>query len=196
MATREIDETEYAQLRNLVGTLGKMMAHPEARGMVLKAQKTVNPDAVIPEIDAAAPLKAAQDELRAMLEADKAERKQEREDREQKTRVDEFAARWEGKKRALRDDGYSTEYVDGVEKLAQERGLADLDAAAALFDRLNPAPTVASPGGGNWDFFASPDKGAEDDFMKKLWDTRGENDGIVMAEAGRAISEIRSAGRR
>jgi len=196
MAMREIDETEYVQMRNLVGTLGKMMAHPQARGMVLQAQKTVNPDAVIPEIDAAAPLKAAQDDIRKMIEEDRAERKREREEREEGKRVSEFTNRWEAKKKALREDGYSTEYVEGVEKLAQERGLADLDAAAALFDRLNPPPTVAAPGGGNWDIFGNADKGAEDEFMKKLWDTRGESDGVVLAEAGRAISEIRGANRR
>lgn len=193
----EMDEAEYKASRELIGTIGRMMQHPEARKMVLSARKAVDPAAVIPELDAAAPLQAGLAEINKTIAEIREERRKEKEDDARDKATREFSDKWEGKKRALREQGYNTDYVESVEKLAHERGLADFDAAEALFSKLNPPATVGAPGGGtSWDFFSAADAGEEDAFMKKLWDTRGENDGVMNAEIGRVLAETRGQVRR
>ena len=83
----------------------------------------------------------------------------------------------------------------GVQYLARhlhlDRGFGEEFGAAALFDKMNPPQQVATPSGyGTWDFFDAP-AGDNGDFIKKLIDSRGEDDRLVLAEAGKVMQEIR-----
>jgi hypothetical protein len=52
MALVEIDEAELRSHRAVTEAMQKMLANPKTRGQLLRLQKTVNPDLVIPEVDA------------------------------------------------------------------------------------------------------------------------------------------------
>jgi len=190
MATREVDEQEYLASVGVVQAVQSMLKHPEARKLVLKAQKTVNPNAVIPEIDAAAPLAnelagvtKRLDDIAASIAADKAARDAE-------AKVNEFATAWGKQKAKLRDAGYYDDAIEAIEKLAQERGIPDLEAAAALHEKLHPPASPASPSGfGTWNFLEPTEK--EGEFTKKLLETKGDDDGALRSEINKALADVR-----
>lgn len=46
----------------------------------------------------------------------------------------------------LRANGYTDDGIERIKKIMVERNVADVDAAVALFDRLNPPPPPEQPG--------------------------------------------------
>jgi len=192
MAVREVDESEYIAAQNVVSAVNGMMKNPAARKLVLQARKLADPNASIPELDAAEPIMSDMATLRQELAADRAERKAEKEAAAAQAAQDSFAAKWNDKRQAIRAQGYNEDYVKQVEDLAHERGIADLDAAQALFDRLNPQPSVSEPGGSDWNFFGDP--GAEDqgEYMKRLMQTRGDDERVLGGEVSRTLQDIRT----
>ena len=58
--------------------------------------------------------------------------------RAERDRLSEFSSGWERQRRTLRDGGWREEGITAVEKLAQERGIPDLEVAAAFFEKQNP----------------------------------------------------------
>ena len=72
----ELDETQYAEymaLKNtaapVLGMVTAIMGNPKARKQLLQARKTVQPDASIPELDAAEPITEAVNEVKAEAQA-------------------------------------------------------------------------------------------------------------------------------
>lgn len=141
----EIDESELSGLRQLQQTVQKWMGNPAARQKILEAQKTINPDAVIPEIDAAKPIKDAMDKLDQRFSDFEKRLNEDKEEREKAKKLSELNSRWEKGRNVLRDQGYTAEGIEKIEKLMEERGIADHDAGAALFDRLNPPEQPIMP---------------------------------------------------
>lgn len=191
MARIEIDEAEYMAQRSVIEAVNGMMANPSTRRKVLEARKEAFPGAVIPELDAAKPIQDDVSKLREELAAQKAERAAEKAEAAQERVTSAFASKWNAKKDAIRAEGYNEEYISKVEELAHERGIPDLDAAQALFDRLNPPPAVSAPGDSGWNFFAD-NKHDGDDYIKRLMDAKGDDDRLVTAEAGRTLQDLRA----
>src|SRR5258708_13762610 len=118
--------------KQLLDALGK---NPKTRTQMLQVMKELNPNLVIPEIDSTKPVLdalAKQNEEIAALRKHIADKDAEDTKKRSASAVDEEISR--GRKR-LRDSGWTKDGIDGVEKLMQERGLADYDAAAALFEK-------------------------------------------------------------
>ena len=161
------------QAQAALALLEQLMGNPETRRQTQMLVKKVNPKASIPEIDAAIPiyqeLKKTNDtvaELRAEL-----------------TRRD---ARDEinSKQSVLQGQGYSEDGIRKLEGLMVERGIGDYEAAAALFDRMNPPPAPAAPSYAGQRFFQ--DTG--EDFKKFAANTGA----WVDEETGRALADFRS----
>lgn len=195
MARVEVDEADLLAASHLTQTVQGILAHPQARSMLLQAQKLVKPDAVIPEIDSAAPLKSELSAIREEMAAERKARADEKAadaaDREAK----KFERTWNSRKASLANAGYTTEGIAKIEALAQERGIPDLEAAAALFDRLNPPPppvmgTSFSP----LDSYNNPSQ--ENGLMKRLMETHGKEDGPLNGLISEAIQDFRNGGRR
>ena len=79
----EVDENEYAVMKQLSGFAQSALNNPKTRRQILEIQKVLNPDAAIPELDAAKPFNEAVSavanevkELKKSLEDDKAAREQ------------------------------------------------------------------------------------------------------------------------
>jgi hypothetical protein len=191
----EIDETELDNYRRVARAVQTMEKNPKSRKLILEANKAAFPDMVIPEIDAknevlevanaaTAAATAAQKQIDGWIAAQEAQKK-----------VDEFRSAWEGKKNTLRNQGYTDEGITKIEALAQERGIPDLDAAAALFDKLNPPPMPASPSGyGSFDLFSPSDReGAE---VKALLESKGEDSMALSKLIDSTLTEIRGGTRR
>ena len=193
MAFIDVDESELASLRTVDGILKGMLANPASRKLVLQARKIQDPNAAIPEIDAAVPVRAEMEEIRKML-ADREAKDAAREAAlVERDRVASFEKSWNKQKSTLRSQGWQTEGIERVESFAQERGLPDLEAAAALYEKQNPPPPPVQPSGsGSWGFFDKP----EDDgkFVQALVNSKGDNEAALNAEINAALAEVRQSG--
>ena len=84
-----------------------------------------------------------------------------------------------------------------VRKLMETKGLLDVDDAVAIFERANPPPVPATPGGGmtgtSWGF---ADVNADSDkLIQELIATKGESTSVSDRMANNALQDFR-AGRR
>lgn len=193
MATREVDETEYMAAQQVIGAVNAMLSNPEARKRVLEAQKIVAPNSSIPEIDAAEPFKTELQKLREEMAAERKAREDEKAEREAAGKRAEFAAHWEKQKKGLREAGYNAEGIEKIEKFAEERGIADLEAAEALFARMNPQTIEPPTGVLGFDAF-QPER-SDNDFVKKMYESQGENNPALDAEITATLREIRGSRR-
>lgn len=173
MALIEVEQSEFETLRKQAADslpskqlLDKLGANPKTRAQVLALMKEVNPNLVIPELDAAKPVLdkvAALEEKLAAKEKAEAEKEAKAAEAAQKSEIEKTI---KGGRKKLSEAGWTKEGIEGVEKLMQERGLADYEAAAALFEKENPKEesTVPSNFTKSWDLFEAP---ADNELIKK-----------------------------
>lgn len=190
MANRiEVDETEYLASKQVASTMANILKHPEARKLVLKANKIVQPDVSIPEIDHVKPFEEAVAGVEAKLNDFMKSFEEEKAAKKAQEETNKFASKWEQSKRSLaQKHGYTEDGLTAIEKFCQERGIPDIEAGAALFDRLNP-PAPIDTTSGKWDFFSAGEK--SDDFMKQLFETRGQDDRLVDNHINKTLAEMR-----
>ena len=154
-----------------------------------------DPQASTPELDAKeeiraefAPVLAKVSELEAQLAAEKAAREADKQ-------LQEFSGSWNKQKAALRKAGWNDEGIEKIEAHAQERGIADLEVAAAHFEKINPPPQIAAPSYGTFDFTSTTD---EDNVnFKKLMEAGMDGDPAVERDmVARALADARGGNRR
>jgi hypothetical protein len=194
MAAVQIEEAELLNHRGNTAALAAMLANKDARKLVLQAQKIVKPDAVIPEIDARAPVDEAVAALTKRLDEEKAEREKEKRERDEKERLDSFKNSWERQKQIVRDrfPDINDQGIEAIDALAKERGIPDFESAADTFRRLNPPASVgdSSSGTGSWGFFESPPDNLKE-HMKVLMDTKGQSEATTNKMINEALAEYR-----
>src|ERR1700685_3471015 len=127
MAAVQIEEAELLNHRGNTAALAAMLANKDARKLVLHAEKIVKADAVIPEIDARAPVDEAVAALTKRLDEEKAEREKEKRERDEKERLDSFKNSWERQKQIVRDrfPDINDQVIEAIDALAKERGIPD-----------------------------------------------------------------------
>ena len=192
----EIDEAELLAKNQVVGLVDLISKDPKARKMFHQAVKAVKPDIVIPEVDAANEVLSEiskEREAREALEKRLADRDA-KDEADRRTAA--FAASWNAQKDKLRDEGWMDDGLAEVEKLAQERGIVDLEAAASLHQKLHPPAEIVSPNGGFGAFDLFQPTGEEDANMKRLMETKGDDDIAIRSMVNQALTEGRSGGRR
>lgn len=187
MALREIDESELLAYDHIKRTVAAMQQNPKARKLLQEAHKLVNPSAPDPQPDpieaATAPVKSQVDEVRAMLEADRAERAE-------AGRIADFRTGWENQKNTLRRGGWTDEGLGEVEKHAHERGIPDLEVAAAHYEKLHPPAQPNQPTTGGWNFFDA--KPEDDKFVDAMLVSHGDDAIALDREISAALTEYRS----
>lgn len=183
----EIDETQLANYRNLSDLMGKMMADPNARKLVQQAHKAINPNVVIPEIDATKPIMEEIGKVREELAAEKKAREDETTKRVEAERRAELNGKWGQGQGRLREQGYTAEGIGAIEKIMEERGIVDHEVAAAYFDRLNPPTTPVASSGNRFDIF-SPEQ-RSDENIKMLFD--GKVDSFLNTTINQALKDVR-----
>ena len=188
----EIDETELSGLKSLQATVQKWMANPAARRKVLEAQKALDPNIVIPELDAAKPLEAALAAMDEKLSTLDKRLSDDAAERAKNKTISELTTRWEKGRGELRSQGYTDEGLSKIEKLMEERGIADHDAGAALFDRLNPPEVPIAPQNSGFDVLMNnfnTATGADEASRKALFDNP---DAWINGEISRTLGDIRN----
>jgi hypothetical protein len=188
----EIDENELAGLKSLQSTVQKWLGNPGARRKILEAQKVLDPNIVIPELDAAKPLEEALAKMDEKLSTLDKRLSKDAEDRETAKKLGELNSRWEKGRSELRTQGYTDEGITKIEKLMEERGIADHDAGSALFDRMNPPEVPIAPQNSGFDVLMGNFNGggeAEAASKKALFENP---DAWLNGEISRTLGEVRN----
>ena len=163
MPLHEVEESELQVLRNSKLLLDRFGADPRTRAKLMELVKIINPNVVIPEVDAKTEVlkevEVARKELadfKKQVEDEKAEATKQK----SKAELDRMIADGRAK---LHGDGYTDEGITAIEKLMNERGIANYDAAAALWEKEQPKiePVTPTDFGKAWNF-AKPDEKDED----------------------------------
>ncbi len=195
MAVIEVDESEFAALKRVRDTVAKIANAPEAKKLMQKAHKLVDPNAVTPDLDAdEAETKTKTEwqtkfqELEAKIATDKAER-------EKNDSLAALNSKFEAGRAALRDQRYTAEGIEAVEKFMNERGIPDHLVAAAYLEKQNPPQEVMNPRAfGSFNFIEPPKD--DDTFLKALLDSKGDDDSAVLKAAVEAVGDLRGNARR
>jgi hypothetical protein len=195
----EVDDGELTTTRAAKALLDKFAADPAIRPQMLGWVKKLNPQASIPELDAAEPIKNEiakfREEVTPVLDEIKTERA-----------ARAATAEWEGKvneeRKKLRAAGWDDEGIGQIEAKMQEEGITSYKAAAALVEKeladAQKNTTTTSDYGRGWDIPSAPE-GGEEDHKLLMTGTGGRAFGAerwANKEVKKFLGEIRSAGRR
>ncbi len=191
----ELDVLEIQRLQKQDKTLLTLMGNPKAKKKIFEAYKEVNPDARIPELEmeeaARAPVVALEktvDELKAQLAAEKSER-------EKAEKLAQLSGSVEKGMSKLKQAGWFDEDLKKVRELMDERGILDVDIAAAYYEKQNPPAEIATPRGhGGFNFVENVQEGEKD--LKQLLDTKGNSEVLADKMAREALNEFRGSLRR
>ena len=195
MPTAEIDEVELLRLRRQDQTVHALMANPKAKRKVLEAYREHDPNARIPELDAEAAAAAPVNELSKTVADLRKEIADDKAEREKKIRLDALNGTVEGGLAKLRRAGWTDEGLTEVRKLMDEKGILDPEIAAAYYEKQHPPQTPAMPSGvGGWNFVENVQDSEAD--LKKLLDSKGNNEALADRMAREALTEMRSQARR
>lgn len=177
MALTEIDEQQLATLKAGYALLDSMMKNPKTKSDAEKLIKQVKPE-MVTTADILAPVDEKVEGLRKDFQEFAKKQIEREQDNELKAGFD-----------ALRKRGYQDEGLEAIQKLMIERKIADIEAAAALFDRMNPPKPQAASGfaGTEWGF----GRQTEDPDLKLLF---GDPDAWADKEIGKVLAEARSEG--
>lgn len=195
MAKVEVDEVELLNSRQLRDTVSKILNHPKAGPLVEEALKMVDPNAKTPRLDAVKiqnePLEAMEKKFNDFV----AETKKEKTEREDRERVAKLTANFEAGRTQLRQAKWTDDGIKKLEEFMEAKGIIDHEIAAAAFEKLHPPATPVMPGGtGAWNFLEMPSDGDAD--LKKLIESKGENNSLLDKMAHDALNEVRGQPRR
>jgi hypothetical protein len=194
MATVEVDELELQQNRNARALVEGLAKNPRTAKKLHELIKTVNPDAKIAD-PPADPYEQDLSDLRAELAEEKKARKEAEAKREQDDKFKSIETKQAQGFAELRRDKWTEDGIEKVKKVMEERGILDVEIAAAYIERQFPQQVPIQPNGnGAWDFTVLPDDGDKD--LKSLIETKGESSPLLDKMAREALADIRGTQRR
>ena len=185
----EIDEAELIAQRHATEALQKMLGHSEARALVLKAQKLVNPDIAIPEIDAAAPVLEEVKALKEQIETDKKDAAEAKAKEEEESKLAKITSQWKGGRKKAEEAGYTEEGLVQLESYMEAHGIADHEIAMPSFEKKNPLPEPAETGSTPWQALGPNTEDAPD--LKPLFESAGQSESWLRDATDKALKESR-----
>ena len=189
----EVDEEVYNRGVMLQQKLAQIVNKPEAKKLLQKAHKMVDPGAITPELDQEEALAKASSDVRADFEAyKKAQEEKEAKALEEKQRTD-FSAKWNaGRDKVMRERGFTADGAKALEEWMSQEGITNWEVAADHWEKQHPPEAPAMPGGtGAWNFLDFPTDDTGDKFVKELIDTKGQKDLVADRAAQAVLAEIR-----
>lgn len=183
----DISEADLANYQRVHKFVANAMNNPTTRRKVQEIQKALDPNSVVPELDAAAPIMAEVDELRKGLTTLTDSINKDRDDRKAGESLANLKTQFEKGRASLRAAGYTPEAIEKIEKIMEEKGVADHDVAASHFDKLNPAPAPVVGGGNRFEIFQ--ESARTDERLKPLFD--GHEEVFLNREIGATLRDLR-----
>jgi hypothetical protein len=183
----EVEEDDFKRAKSAAQALDAVSKNPKTRAHLLSLFKTLDPNLSIPEIDVPVAIAGHVDDRTKAQEERIKKLEEQLADRDSQTEIDKTIT---AARRKLRKAGHSQENIQAIEALMTERGIADYDAAEALWDRTRPREEPVEPAGSNfgreWNF-VRPDEGdANHQLLMK--DPRGFSEKMVQ----QTMKELRS----
>lgn len=170
-------ELTDAQYQELMGAhrLMSALVNGETRKETLQLFKKLNPKAPIPELDAAQPVLEEVSSLRKQIETLQNKLDNEKVESKLQAKFDRLS-----RERGLTDDG-----LEKIKTLMVEKAIADPDAAADHWEKLNPKPEPIQPSGWQSSQFISE---GDKDFEPWLKNEDRASD----SEIAQVLTEIRA----
>lgn len=203
MAKIEVDEEAWNTNEGIRRTVAAIAADPKRRAQLEALHKQVDPNIKTPTLDSEKAVSEPVDEIRKELEALKKSQADEKATAAQEARQARLEANFEAGRRWCQEQKFTAAGIEAIEKLMTEKGILDHKDAATIWERDNPPPAPAMPGGsGSWNFLDLPTDEAGDVDIKNLINSVGSKsdgnvDRITDKLARDALAEIRQAqGRR
>ena len=191
MPTIEIDELEFQQNKTLRDTITKMMANPKSKRKLLEAEKILNPEKKIPEIDDPNPTEEALKAQSKAFEDYKKDQEEKQAKRETEDKIRSLRAQKDEGIAKLRRDGWMKEAIEEVEKIMEDKGILDPEIAAAYYEKQHPPQDPITPGGSSTFNFVDPTDD-QDDFTKQLFASKGDNMGeLALRQSAKTLAELR-----
>ena len=196
----EVDEEEYARQKRVFDTLAKIASDPKRKAKLEALHKEVDPNVSTPTIEAEKailePVEAVKKEFEAY--------KKEQSEKEQKQLADrqqsEWTSKWNAGQQKLKDRGYTPEAIAKFEEDMAQKGITDHELYADAWEKRNPTPAPAMPGGtGSWNFLEIPTEDKDVDIKHLIEQTarKESSDSVADKMAREALNEFRQAtGRR
>lgn len=190
MAKIEIEEAELANLRQVNQFASSALSNPKTRESMLKIQKALNPDAVIPELDAAdqvmKAVKGVEDKVDGMMKSLNEERTKLQEDQ----RTSQAQQRMAAGQKLLVEHGYNAEGVAKIEKLMLDEGIVSYAAGIAYFEKLNPPSAPADNSRVSRFGSLSDNNDIQADDYKELWESQGVSENWLQQSLAKVRSEF------
>src|SRR5580700_8284639 len=98
---------------------------------------------------------------------------------------------------ALLREGWTKDGLKALDEFREKEGILDPIHAAAVYEKLHGsqvAPVTPSSHTGGWDFTQPSTQ--DEDYTKKLLETRGESESLVMQQANKSLMDFRGNNRR
>ena len=180
----EIPDEQLVVFQNALKLLENMNKNPASKRSLEAAIKVIHPEVETEEEVAARIAEPGVKKVEGVA-AQLQERLDAFDKREADLKEREQVAALEGAVGRLRSAGYTEEGLEQIKKLAVERSIPDLEAAAALFDKQNPPAAPQQPG---WqpDHWSNADNGDTD--TKALF---ANEDKWADNEAAKVLNEVR-----
>jgi hypothetical protein len=193
----EVDETEFANGQETIKAVREMLAHPDAALLVERARKLVKPDVPTPRLDAHKQANEPIEKLHTEIADLKKSLADKEAENEKNAKLSALAKRVEDGNSALLREGWTKDGLKALDEFREKEGILDPIHAAAVYEKLHGsqvAPATPSSHIGGWDF-TNPST-QDEDYTKKLLETKGESESLVMQQAMKSLNEFRGTNRR
>jgi hypothetical protein len=199
----EVDEDVWNQNEGIRKVVAAIAADPKRRAALEKLHKEVDPNIKTPTLDAEKTVSEPVQQLRDELAALRKEQAEEKAKSDQEARQAKLNSDFEAGRRWCQEQGFQAAGLEAIEKIMADKGILDHKIAAAFWEKENPPPAPAMPGGsGSWNFLDLPTNEDGDVDIKNLIQSVGSKsdgnvDRITNKLAQEALMEIRQThGRR
>lgn len=193
----EVDEADFVSNQKLRETVRKMMANPQSAKLLKLAEKEIDPTVVHPEIEMEKVLDERVGAIQKSVSDFIAASTSQREKDESERRLDKLENSITAGIAKLRaEEGLTDEGEKALRELMVKKGETDVFDAWAVFQRHNPPPPPAAPSSGRMFDVISAAKSGDDEFIKGMVESRGENQALVDKIAWEAINEVRGAAQK
>lgn len=193
--TVEVEEEQLRADAALRATVTKIMRDPKAKLLVQQAHRMVDATAIAPELDQQGAIAQPIEDVRKEFNDFKKSIEAKDAENDKNAKLARIQGDIDAGKERLRRAGWTEEGIKGVEAVMNDKGIIDIDIAAAYFEKQHPPQSPVTPGGsGAWNFMELNAEG--DDDLKKLIETKGENTPLVDKMARDALNEVRGQSRR
>ena len=189
----QVDEDQYNKMVQVAQVAQQIYQNPDGRKLLEQAQKTVQPNAPTPAMDAAAALQAPILELTKKFENLSQSIIDDRTKRDETDKLSKVEGMQAAAFARLRQhDKYTDAGIEAVKKLMAEKGILDPIDAACIFERMQPPAQPMTPMGSNGVPLIEKMNDTTDKAIQELLQSKGESAHALGSLINGALDDVRN----